>query len=134
MRLTLPSQLYAGAILQQQFIVEFIIQGMQCPDCAQVRDHKLFVLIHAYVSHIRNINGTSWCKFDRKCVINARFSSWSSFYSNMEFAKNACLSDCPLLLFSYVCSLGKYSFMCSGIKEENGGLDFHWSTRNTAQV
>jgi len=34
-RLTIQKEVYAGAILQQQFIVEFIVANMQCPDCAR---------------------------------------------------------------------------------------------------
>lgn len=34
-RLTVQKEVYVGAILQQQFIVEYIMNNMQCPDCAR---------------------------------------------------------------------------------------------------
>jgi nonsense-mediated mRNA decay protein 3 len=95
-RLTVQKELYAGAILQQQFIVEFIVQGMQCPDCAQ-----------SYTEHQWNV------------VVQVR--------QKVRHKRTFFFLE-QLLLKHGICQ------KCIGIKEENGGLDFHWTTRNTAQV
>lgn len=34
-KMTVQKEVYVGAILQQQFVIEYVVQNMQCPDCAR---------------------------------------------------------------------------------------------------
>jgi len=95
-RLTVQKEVYVGAILQQQFIVEYVISPMQCPDCAR-----------SYTEH----------QWDTVVQARQKVRHKRTFYFLEQ-----------LLLKHNIC------MKAISIKEENGGLDFHWGSRQDANV